>query len=477
MKKKMYLSIMTFFALIASAMATESQQEPGPIALSIVLDTAWSNEQEIADYKSLSRQVIASRRPGDYLEIITGHPGKPRLRVAQFIRSGNSQELKNITALLQGVNCPIFSDVNISKAVDMALKRLAKSSEKNTFAHTAMIVFTDGKLSDSDVTQFQQLANEFKKRNWSLWITGTYATNKKLLVAANQGKFEFSLISEANPVLWIQSKRDITITKSTRTEIPLNEDSSPTKDSGKTEYSVTIDSNISFLEGMKKDSGTPSAEFPGDLRQEPQESITPFFEAETEKLVVDAIEPEFPAEEPQEEAVAEPTESKEPQKLNKNFLWLVPAVGLLTVLALLFLNSISKARKWKSGITSRLNTTQQKDPGTLIVKMNGQTHSLGRPDRIKAINIGSDSQNTIKIPGKSISGRHVTIYRKGKDLMLKNVGASPIAVNGLQVKPKDKQRLVIPSVVKLNDQTKLNLALLKAKATRSENASDQNGNK
>ena len=195
MEKKMFLSTVIVLSLTINVLAAESPPQSGPTALSIVLDTAWSNEHTMPDYRSLSRQVIANLKPGDYLEVISGHPGKSKLRVAQFIKSGNTQEVKNIITLLQGISCPFLSDVNISKSVDMAMNRLIKSAEENPFAHTAVIVFTDGKLNDRDVRQLQELSKEFQKRKWSLCVTGTYGSNKKLLIAANQGKFKYSLIS------------------------------------------------------------------------------------------------------------------------------------------------------------------------------------------------------------------------------------------------------------------------------------------
>ena len=112
-----------------------------------------------------------------------------------------------------------------------------------------------------------------------------------------------------------------------------------------------------------------------------------------------------------------------------------------------------------------------------MARLNGQTYSLGRADRINSIHIGSGPKNTIKIPDKSISDRHVQLYRKGNDFMLRNVGASDIAVNGIPVKPKVKHRLVVPSVIKFNDKTKLDLALFRPKAANSEKASSEDGAK
>lgn len=473
MKTKLSISLMIILTLsINNTMANESLPESRHTALSIVIDSAWSNEHQVGNYRTLSRQGIARLKPGDYVEIITGHPGKPKLRAAQFIKSGDAQEIKNLTSLLNSVKCPIFSDVNISKSVEMALNRLIKSFEKNYFANVVMVVFTDGKLNDKDVGRLLELSKEFTKRDWLLYITGTYQTNKKLLVAANQGILNFSLISEANPALWIKSKRDVKITEAESNEIPALEDSVSTKDSGKTEYSVTIDSTVSFSEGSEQTVETPPAVISDDLQQETEELEEP-----TTPPVEEEMQEEPPEEIPEEEATIKPILPKKSRKFPKILIWLVPAIGLLTIFAALLFNNISKANKWKTGINSRLKTTQQKEPGTLIAKLNGQTHTLGREDRIGTINIGSDNKNTVKISDKSVDGRHVTIYRKGKDLMLKNIGTSAIAVNGLQIKPRAKQRLVIPSVIKFNERTKLNLEISRPKIAGINNRSNEDGAK
>lgn len=466
MKTKLSLSTMIIFALAIKPLAAESLPESGHIALSIVIDSAWSNEHQVGNYRSLARQGIASLRPGDYVEIITGHPGKPKLRAAQFIKSGDAQEIKNLTSLLNGIKCPIFSDVNIYKSVEMALNRLIKSSAKNSFDHVVMIVFTDGKLNDKDVGRLLELSKEFTKRDW-FYITGTYQTNKKLLVAANQGILNFSLISEANPAWWIKSTRDVKITESEPKEIPVLDDSVPAKDSGKTAYSVTIDSTVSFSEGSEQTIETPPAVIPEELQQEVEELEEP-----TTPLIEEEMQEEPPEEIPEEEATVKPIPHKKPRKIPKILIWLVPAICLFILVAVLLFSSISKANKWQTGVNSRLKTNQHKEPGTLVAKLNGQPHTLGREDRIGTINIGSGPNNTIRIPDKSISDRHVKIFRNRNGLMLQNIGKTPITVNSSTVKPNAKQRLIIPSVIEFNNKIRLNISVVRPKPITDTNNKD-----
>ena len=124
MEKKMTSLMMAVLIMANSLFALDGPPQPEPITLTIILDTSWSNEHEMSDYRSLTRQMIASLRPGDYLEIITGHPGKPKLRFAQFIKSGNAREIGSIIALLKGIKSThIASTIRGTKALPQAESR------------------------------------------------------------------------------------------------------------------------------------------------------------------------------------------------------------------------------------------------------------------------------------------------------------------------------------------------------------------
>ena len=90
-----------------------------------------------------------------------------------------------------------------------------------------------------------------------------------------------------------------------------------------------------------------------------------------------------------------------------------------------------------------------------------------------------DPLNTIRalLHYAPTSDRHIRIYRKGRRLRLKNLGMTPVTVNGSQVNPKSKHRLVLPSIIRLNDKIKINLSLLKSKVnSHQDGRKNQNGN-
>ncbi|HEG43334.1 MAG TPA: VWA domain-containing protein [Phycisphaerales bacterium] len=206
MKTKLLFTILVVLAA-ATVFAEEEKLKSEPFALTIIFDTSWSTEHDNNTFKSLARQIIAKLSPGDYLEVITSRSGKPRLCVAQFIKSGTPEEVKGITSIIEKVNSQFLSDASISSAAHLALNRLKQTSEKNSYAHKAVIIFSDGKLNDNDVKKLEKLYAGLAENNIRIYITGSYSTNKKLLIAANQGKLTFSLITEANPVLWVQQNR------------------------------------------------------------------------------------------------------------------------------------------------------------------------------------------------------------------------------------------------------------------------------
>jgi len=143
------------------------------------------------------------------------------------------------------------------------------------------------------------------------------------------------------------------------------------------------------------------------------------------------------------------------------------------LIAFILSKSLKNAKKWEEQADSHLKTTQHQNSGILIAKLNGQSYRLGPLDRFRTANIGSGTKNTIRIQDKSIFDRHIKIYRKANDLMLKNLARTSVTVNGTEVKSRCKRRLVVPSIIQLNDKTKLNLDVLMQKVKFSENRSTE----
>jgi len=179
-----------------------------PIAMAAIVDTSWPGGNKLPNYRTLGLQAAAALDPQDYLEIISAQSGKPRIRLAQTIKWGSPDEIKEIKSTLAGIRDMFLVDARISNALDMALRRLDSTCSKQGYKSAIVIVLSDGQLTDRDATRVLALAEEFRKRHWRLHFTGSSKTNKKLLIAANQGKLRWSLTSEAHPATWVKSLKE-----------------------------------------------------------------------------------------------------------------------------------------------------------------------------------------------------------------------------------------------------------------------------
>ncbi|MFC1635462.1 FHA domain-containing protein [Planctomycetota bacterium] len=430
-----------------------------PNALTIVIDTSWSCEHEMSDFVSLGRHAVSSGLyPGDDLEIISAHVTRPMIRAAQTIKSGSSDEIKNITTTLKSIRNGFLSNASLFKAIEMAFNRLDKKWAQKQYGQVSVIVFSDGRATHNDAEQILDLSTEFRRKGWSLYLTGNKDTNRKLLVAANQGKFNWSLISEATPSVWL-NRQKIT-------------------------YELDEKERVSSQKSQVIDVQKPITEEPKPLLEPQKEKKIEGFEHKTEISIDDTeAAPEKPQgrgeslsnlaeeielaqpEELSDPSVTSPTDSKD--GLSDVFWWiLLPVVGLLAFLSLAFFKPMRKAMQWKLRVGSHLKKTLKPEAKILVAELNGQSYRLGRPDRIKAIHIGSGPENTIRVPDKSIQTRHVTIHAKKNNLMLRNVSKYPVTLNGNEIRPGGQHRLVFPSVVRLNDKVKLALRMIKQAVTQ-----------
>ena len=460
--------IICFVLVLCPARQGPARDEPGqPVAISIIWDASASLRPNWPDVYSLCTQTVSSLQSGDYIEIVSAHAGKPQLRIAQFIKQDDPAQMANIRATLDKIKCPLIMDAHVEKALQIASRRLEKFCRSHEAHRPVLLVFTNGQLIDAEVRQMRESGRMFKKRGWKFYVTSSSQTNRAVLISSCQGLLEWSLIRDANPVLWIENTRSAGTEEDADKQTPVAPDVPPVTADASPRSGLDTEPAVPFTEGPEEPAETPPVVVPDDLPQETEEP---------EKPPASTAEAEPPAEGPQElpaptaegETPVEeqaPSEPAIPEELAKKRLkrWLflsVIAIGL--VLAAAIIHGLSKALRWKSRHTPA--EAKQKQPGTLIASINGHVHTLGRIDRIGAVNIGKDENNTIRINDASISGRHARIYSKGRNLMLRNIGKTPIMVNGSAVKPNARQILIIPSVIEFNGRNRLNLSIARPKA-------------
>jgi hypothetical protein len=479
MRTSPWLIVIVLTVANAHLFAQQPPPKQGPIALTIVVDTSWSTEREMPQLRALARQTITSMEVGDYIEVITAHPAKPVIRIAQTIKAGDSKEVTSITTIVDRISSAFLSDATLGKALDIAIQRLDATCAKGRYDHAAIVVFSDGKVTDSDAARIIDLSIVARKKGWPLHFVGTRQTSRTLLVAANQGKLSWSFIGEANPALWLQELRrgsgasngqEQRVNPAPREDSPTAQNRADTQqpnapepsqhesstvtgktEAGPTKYSIvtSVDSTVSFLPpGGKTPAASSSTVLPPGSTVEPN------------ALTRRSAEPNEAAQEPNAPAhESTPAQGRERERIS--YLWwiLPPAAALLAFVLYLVSRALGTARHWQTKVRSRLGKTQPSNRQVLVAELNGQSHRLGDLDRFNAIHVGSGPDNTIKVPDKSIASRHLRIYRKGSSLMLRNLAKSPVRLNGSEVKPGGKRGLVVPSVIDLTEKVKLNLRL------------------
>jgi hypothetical protein len=379
---------------------------------------------------------------------------------------------------LKHIKCPLLADADVAEALELAFKRLDSFRSRKPDRKAIVIVLTNGQLQNSEAKKTGQIATELRKRNCRLYLTGTSRTNKRILIAASQGHLSWCLISQANPSVWIEELRKSS--EPDTSEQPATapsskdegEEAAEQQESQETEGQETPKDKLSQdvasgqrTEGELKLQGHVDGTIliaRSDQRP-PDESIA---QAQETLPLPEQLEPntaELEEAEQAEEPV--PTESgpePEPEKGPTKWFWqflLAPTV-LLIGLAIFLVKAKRTAQQWKHQVNSHLAEDKPTNPGTLVAKLNGQVYQLGPLTQFRQMHVGSGPKNTIKIIDDSVEGRHVKIYRHNDDLILKNLAKSPVIANGMEIKTRQRCRLVVPARIELNENLRLNLELL-----------------
>lgn len=477
-----------------------------PIAAAVIVDTSWPGGDKMPNYRTLGLQAAAALDPRDYIEFISAQSGRPRLRLAQTMKSGSPAEMKGISSTLADIRDMFLADARISNALEMALHRLDNTCSKQKYKGAIVIVLSDGELTDGDARRVLQLSEEFRKKAWPLYVTGSRKTNNKLLVAAHQGKLRWSLTSEAQPAIWVQTLKESLRPKPVNPQPPtLPEGKKPIaidepkkqipsdkqktnieghKDSVKeAERSAAVpDPNKADLQSDESRAAEYSLRTTVDLAFKQSRLPRRPVDANESKASIDTKVAQVVLEEPNQSA--ESTELKKPVKEDtvpepqlsapsqtestrtRLWPWLAAAsIFPLALLGYILVHGNHQAKQARIQAKERLKDSHRTNDDVLVAKVNGQTHHLGKLGQLPIIHIGSGMNNTIRIAEKGVNDCHIRIYRKGLNPMIQNIGTKPITANSLELKPRAKQRLILPAVIELTENTKLTLSVLRPKNT------------
>ena len=474
MKMRFIILLAAFFLVATTACAGPQAPHDGSMALTLIVDTSWSCEQEISDFRPLGQQGAETLEPGDYLEIIAARGGKPRLMLAQEIETGDADESRKVSAALRAIHSYFLSDANVSAALEMAFKRLTIVCAEKRYGRAAVIIFTDGQIKRTDAARIITLAQKFNANGWPVYLTGNNNTSKSLLIAANNEILHWHKIDESSPQTWLRGLKpdepvvstpppeDPVIGRITDALIPdlfgepLVQDTLPEdqKDGG---YSIKtrIDSTVSI-----------------GPRVEPPAQETPLEPPDTD-AASPAVEPNEPTDEDvtEDSVVAQQPQPSSPSfwsrltKLAVNpWSWIITAVALL-IGALLLAGHIAvrRAGRMTTTVKGRLATSRREVTGTLVVTVNGQSHPLGPYARFNGIHLGRDTGNTIQLTDKQIEKRHLRLFKKGADLMIHNLSKIPFVADGKTIRPGHKEPLPLPANVQITEKIRMTVAVVRPK--------------
>jgi hypothetical protein len=174
----------------------------------LVFDTSPTTAGVWDDMADSAKQAVTALRPGDHLEVISAHHGDGRLHLSQEIKTADARELSTIGDLLKNIKRGSFFDADIAAALEQAYQRLDQQAPRQASTRAIVIVLSDGDVGNSDeVQRILRLAANLRARKWEMYFTGTADTSRKLLVAASQGEFHWSLVKQAGPAKWIDQAR------------------------------------------------------------------------------------------------------------------------------------------------------------------------------------------------------------------------------------------------------------------------------
>jgi len=447
-KTKATVTLIVSLVVGACSLGQPRSPAPKPTALTIIADTSWSCDRYRGDFRSLALSAAAALAPNDYLEVIAARPSRPAIKLAQTIRSGDTEELKHIEAILGNVRAQFLSDASVANALETAFGRLVATCTTKPIAAATTIVLTDGHLDDRQVQRIMAIADRYRARGWSLFVTGDRKTDKDILVAANKGRLTWSLISEANPSLWLEKKEDTPpsiVEENQQPEEPNRPPKEPTKIPDKSQGATPSPQPVQRTRGGEltfsgKISGVPlplpAPDGPGPEPNEPSKLIEEEVPRNTPENANHPPDTVKSGEDGIEKAIQEPRQSfwaQVKRLFGQIWLWLVGGICAVPLIlaGYVLVRGKSKAERIRKRLHGYLKAKKSAKDGMLIATLNGQTRRLGKLRRLRPVYVGSGAKNTLRVTEKGVGDRHLCLYQKAGRLTVQNLSKNSLTVDGV----------------------------------------------
>jgi hypothetical protein len=506
---KCMLSIM-FIVITATVAYGGVANDANQFCLAVIIDRSASSQW--SQIPLVAGQAITVLREAELLKVITAETDQPILHASSKIGYQQTPSRTDIYAFLTRLKAiPWGGQADIARSVSAAFGELDRCGP---LYKCALLVVTDGKLSDSQMRQIRNLASAYKAKGWDLCVTADNKAHSDLFLAASQGEFQVMLLEHANVSSWIESVRPV-VAKNTanntmappslppvpkRQSIPKSPDypMNRTADSNQLKMLKTLQQDINEVKtNVKKiaenspESHKPVNDLPlPPAKQDSQQSNPPktggtagiadgngsTFSSGVKSVVNTSAVPDNNTSEraksnkTDEKAVSAHNEKSESiimlllSWLKKHIWWIILATGsVLAALAIIIMACIyTKDRHVVEQTRNDLNSqvkAEDRPYQQLICYVGEQRFDIGDLNSFREVVIGSGMGCTIFIDNEAVEAHHLKVINTSDSLQVKNLASKSIHVNGTCLGPNKSCSLSLPADITLAPEISLTLIL------------------
>lgn len=445
---KKLISILLMCMVLVLGSHAKAANTPGndaeKIFLSIVIDTSPTSASTWRQMKLLARQAINSLHPGDRLEVLSARPGRPVLHLSALIESANVPGYNSLYRCLTDINQAFFLfKADVARAVETAFDDLNQHSENY---RCCLIVLSDGKLDNNQIRQIRRLATAYRSRKWLFLFTAIQDANRRLFTAGSQNELQVALIRQVNLPQWLEKVRPIEVIVPAEEEIqrPAKSTDAPSKEAKEPLLPLDKTTGLPDIKGpnepdvTRSDADTPQPGwfvpiYPITDGKQPPPPLGPEIDQKPEKPKV----PDKPK-----------AKAKSLFSILKNRWPLALVTGgiLVGVILLLLILPLVKPAAGTS-VLERESDTGAETRYMLMAESDGETYHLGEENNINNLIFGSDANSAIPLIGDAIEPEEFKLIRNRNGFKVQNLSKTPLNVNGLELKYRQKTELFFPATV------------------------------
>jgi hypothetical protein len=454
--KSLVLIILCGIAASPSLAGVDDKPTTGEprVFLTVVLDTSPTGNDRWQVQKSLLLEAIHSLKAGDQVELVTARPGDPAVQLAVTMVEPLQAQQETAARVVSRIPKEWLASADMDRAINTAHLGLLNRGEGY---RSCLLVLSSGRIGEHGLAELRRVAAALKQRGWPVCVIcdGEQA-NRPVLVAGSKGQFELRFTDNAALGQWIASVRTPTPPiaavakegRSAKTETPPAPAKEPTRtaDSASTATEATVTKpGASATQGNRGTVDVRIVDMPPFGGPQPQ-PVPP--QGESTKRAEPAVPVPIAPPRQQKDATKAKSDMPATRKLPIGIIiGGIFGVGLagLTIYVLKDVVAVGRLRR-RHGLQDE---TVESAGRQLVAFIGDRREELGNLEDIQDLTIGKGLGSHIYIDGPGVEDRHARIFRRRKGLRVQNTAGAPIVINGLEVPPKAKVDLVLPSDIEL----------------------------